>query len=267
MADEACKTWHALFDDICLARGHVDNVKLASELCDLGKSTAPGAFESALKSLGNWRQGKHTPNRRNFRLLTRILEIDGNSAWSDEWLSLYEQALRRKPGAVSPSVAVKSNVVRDETAPRAVPGRSGKAIPRYAAMASVAVIAALGVVILGEAGPVRGDDDDGRTTTLPVDMTGQQIYYREIANLRVGESIVLHGKRGPTCGEQPPEWPDVLKYLPEPNTGVWSDGGVGFRVSRACGGPTPARAVVFTATQTGVDSFRLYDDPISITVE
>ncbi len=260
------KTWHSFFDAICLEHGHVDNVRLASALCDLGKSAAPGAFESALKSLSHWRQGKHTPNRRNFRLLTLILEIDSQPDRAVEWHSLYEQALRRKP-VVEPEVLVEPSTDEENRPETNLSNRqSAKKVMRYAGLISVIGVIAFGLFALMEPAAISSNDTKG-ITTLPVDMTDQQIYYREIANLKVGESIVVHGKRGPACSEQPPEWPDVLKFLPELSTGVWSDGGVGFRVSRSCGGATPARAVVFTATRPGMDKFMLYDDPITITVK
>ena len=97
-------------------------------------------------------------------------------------------------------------------------------------------------------------------------MTGQRVYWRELSELKVGDSVVIHAKRG-RCGEQPPSWEQVFEYLPESLTGIWSDGGVGYRVSRSCGGATPARAVVFTATRPGEERFMLYEDPITIRVE
>jgi len=171
------KTWHALLDEICLDQGHVDNVKLASDLCDLGKNAAPGAFDSALKSLAHWRDGKHTPNRRNFRLLTQILMIDNQSTRADEWRTLYEQALRRKPSGEHASM--ETQPMRANGAPEAAvtPRRSRKFVARYATMAGLVVFLGLGVLVFSEAGPIRGGDD-GRITTLPVDMTGLQIYYR-----------------------------------------------------------------------------------------
>lgn len=264
MAGDPYKTWHALFDDICLERGHVDNLKLASDLCDLGKSTAAGAFDSALKSLSHWRQGKHTPARRNFRLLTRILEIDDQSGWADDWFSLYEQAVRRKPANdIDASLELVTNL---DDAREPVEKRVHRSLKHYAAVAAMIALVSVGVFSLSEHTAVGGSNTK-RVTTLPVDMTDQQIFYRELANLKVGQSLVVHGKRGPACGEQPPEWQDVLKFLPELSTGVWSDGGVGFRVSRSCGGATPARAVVFTATRIGMDKFMLYNDQITITVK
>jgi len=265
MTRDSDKTWHMLFDEICLERGHVDNVKLASALCDLGKNTAPGAFDSALKSLSHWRQGKHTPSRRNFRLLTLILEIDDKSGRAEEWQSLYEQALRRKPngeGGNSQTI-IAENVTSDIQTPKPPFMRRSM---RYVAAAAGVVIIAFSALILTDLSAVSGGGTVG-VTTLPIDMKNKQISYRQIADLNVGDSIVLHGARSMVCSQQPPEWPEVLKFLPVLSTGVWSDGGVGFRVSRSCGGATPARAVVFTATRSGMDKFMLYEDPITVTVK
>ena len=96
-------------------------------------------------------------------------------------------------------------------------------------------------------------------------MTGQPIEAREVVIAEVGQSVVVHGSRG-RCGGQPPDWEEVFAGLPQLSTGIWSDGGVGIRVSRACSGGTPARAVVFTATHPGEERFTLYDDPITIRV-
>ncbi|MEQ9328193.1 MAG: hypothetical protein RJQ21_12965 [Rhodospirillales bacterium] len=271
MKTGSVNSWHELFDAICIEQGHVDNVKLAAAICDIGKNNAPGAFDSALKSLGNWRQGKHTPNRRNFRLLTIILEIDEKGDRAVDWRSLYEQALRRKPAEEDEGNGGES-AIPDEAAnapdgtASAPASRSSRRPLHYAAVVAGAALVTFSVFYFTEFSTVLGRDTRG-ITTLPVDMTGQQIYYREQASLKVGESIVVHGKRGHSCAVQPPEWPDVIKFLPELSTGVWSDGGVGFRVSRSCGGATPARAVVFTATRPGMDKFMLYDDPITITVD
>ena len=98
-----------------------------------------------------------------------------------------------------------------------------------------------------------------------IDMTGERIYWRELSEVAVGESVVIHGKRG-RCGEQPPSWEETFEVLPELSTGIWSDGGVGYRISRSCGGATPARAVVFTATRPGEERFMLYEDPITLRV-
>jgi len=93
----------------------------------------------------------------------------------------------------------------------------------------------------------------------------QEIPYRKSVTLSVGQSAIIHGARG-ECGEAPPTWSRVAERLPIVGLGTFSDGGEGTRHSRSCGGPTPARAVRFTATTPGHEQIELFRDPIDITV-
>lgn len=92
------------------------------------------------------------------------------------------------------------------------------------------------------------------------------VEYRKAVSLRIGESSVIHGARS-DCGERAPDWETTQLKLPTLPIGTWSDGGEGKRYSRACGGPTPARGVVFTATRPGLEQFLLYGDSVTIHVE
>ena len=94
----------------------------------------------------------------------------------------------------------------------------------------------------------------------------KQIPYKPDVRLSVGQSTVIHGARG-QCGQPPPDWDHVVRELPSSTTGSFSDGGIGTRQSRSCGGPTPARAVNFTAESAGSEQIELFGDPINITVE
>jgi hypothetical protein len=58
----------------------------------------------------------------------------------------------------------------------------------------------------------------------------------------------------------------VAAELPELEIGTWADGRVGTRYSRKCGGPTPARGIVFKATKAGAAKIDLYGDPVRIEV-
>lgn len=283
--------WHRLFDALCLEQGHLDNNGLASAFCALSKNKSNGAYESTLKNLNNWRQGVHTPNRRNFRLLTLLLRLEEGDAVLPHWRRLYEEAQRRKPAAgpkrdrevlgeplpssfpsllpPSPPFPVPSPLSSTSPAPAAAAlfrRRAGWG----RAVAAALVLAAASGVLLWLIGPPDSEAEralgNRPTPGDPVlDMTDRQIYWRELAELAVGQSAVIHGKRG-RCGEPPPSWAETFEDLPGLSTGRWSDGGVGYRVSRSCGGPTPARAVVFTATQPGEDRFILYEDPITLRV-
>lgn len=95
--------------------------------------------------------------------------------------------------------------------------------------------------------------------------TAQEIPYLPNVSLEVGQSAIIHGARG-ECGQQAPDWERIASRLPKVATGEFSDGGLGTRSSRRCGGPTPARAVRFTATTPGSEKITLYDDPINIEV-
>lgn len=256
--------WHRLFDALCIERGHLDNAKLAGEYCTITKKTAESAYDSALKSLNNWRQGLHTPSRRNFRILTLLLRVEDAPEVIPHWNQLYDAAQRRKPangdGEQDQSPATPDIAPTHSATSRGHTGR------RIAAAAVLMLIGAGGAVF------ALGTFDRPQThTTTPkpgpkiVDMTSQRIEAHELVIARVGQSVVVHGSRG-RCGEQPPGWEDVFEGLPHLSNGVWSDGGVGIRVSRACSGGTPARAVVFTATSPGEERFTLYDDPITIRV-
>ncbi|HRP79280.1 MAG TPA: hypothetical protein PL183_09300 [Aquamicrobium sp.] len=65
---------------------------------------------------------------------------------------------------------------------------------------------------------------------------------------------------------RPGAWESAKLLLPELETGTLTDGGVGTRVSRQCGGRVPARAILFTATAPGTEQVSLYGDDIVIRV-
>lgn len=111
--------------------------------------------------------------------------------------------------------------------------------------------AVLGVVLAGGAGSFGA--------------VAQEIPYRKTITLKVGETAVIHGARG-ECGKPAPEWSQVIRKLPPVALGSFSDGGLGERKSRSCGGPTPARAIRFTATKAGAEQILVEQDPITITV-
>ena len=102
--------------------------------------------------------------------------------------------------------------------------------------------------------------------TVSAAAEAQQIPYRRDVNLIIGQSAIIHGARG-ECGRPQPDWDLVFPRLPHSLTGSFSDGGTGTRQSRSCGGPTPARAVRFTAERAGSEQIELFGDTINITVE
>lgn len=95
----------------------------------------------------------------------------------------------------------------------------------------------------------------------------QEIPYQKNLSLKVGESAIIYGVRGWQCGQSAPSWEEIAKQLPTVSTGRFSDGGLGTRQSRGCGGPTPARAIQYTATATGNEQLILFTDPVNIEVK
>ncbi|UYN95650.1 MAG: hypothetical protein KIT25_01495 [Enhydrobacter sp.] len=264
-----CVEWHTLFDALCLERGHLDNSRLASAYCSFTRKSTQSSYETALKNLNNWRQGVHAPSRRNFRILTLLLEVEGMDGEVQElWNRLYGDVQRRRPAVEEEGNAEEGDAGDAADPPSATTGTSGRRSGwKPAIAAAVLLLGAASFVGLTVAEDWWRPVDASKLPGAPrIDMTGQHIFNRELTVLKVGESAVIHGKRG-RCAEQPVSWEETFQGLPNLSTGVWSNGGVGYRVSRSCGGPTPARAVVFTATRPGEDRFMLYEDPVVIRVE
>ncbi|MEQ8322278.1 MAG: hypothetical protein RH946_18600 [Rhodospirillales bacterium] len=249
--------WHQLFDAICIENGYEDNSTLANELCVHAGTHDEAAYGAAVKNLSNWRRGQHLPNRRNFGALTTILKIDSDPERLAEWNRLYNIA-KETPKAIesTPSPVDQS---------KSMPGLLRSPVVG-AAVAALILVAGYGVYQSIAQDPPHSLPPEMIISQDPIDMTGKQIYWREITELKVGDFAVIHAARG-KCGEQPPSWPETVEKLPELPLGVWLDGGVGYRVSRSCGGATPARAVVFKATVPGSVNFMLYMDPITISVK
>lgn len=263
---ETFEEWHRLFDALCIEGGHLDNARLASDYCALTRKKSDTAYENALKSLSNWRQGHHTPSRRNFRILTLLLHLEATPDALACWEQLYNAAQRRETAGRATYEALH----RPQKSPKSPLGNadpSAKHRRRIALSVLFIFIAVSSIFLVLN----RPDDLQSRIIGIPqpaprvIDMTDQVIEARGLVLAKIGQSVVVHGSRG-RCGDPPPRWEQVLKGLPRLSNGIWSDGGVGFRVSRACGGSTPARAVVFTATRVGEERFTLYDDAVTIRV-
>lgn len=229
--------WHDLFDALCMERGYLDNLALAERLCAASGNPTHNAFETAVRNLRNWRGGIHIPQRKNFSLLGQILEIDRQEGLRARWNALYHES-RAKPAAV------------ERSGPR-------RGFPGYRAVA----VAAL--VMVGLAGFALWPREEAADPVGSYE--GIVAEYVRNVSARVGDSMIIHGARGNECGPAP-SWEEAMPLLPEMVTGTLSDGGVGTRVSRQCGGRVPARAIVFTATAEGTEQISLYGDPIVIRV-
>lgn len=228
--------WHELFDALCVERGHFDNLALAEKLCAASGNPTRQAFETAVKNLRNWREGVHIPQRKNFSLLGQILEIGRQEGLRARWNALY-RASRVKPAAIE------------------APSAGRRVTKRWAAAAGLCA-AGLGAAFV--LWPQEAVDPVGSYEGIVAE------YVRNVS-ARIGDSMIIHGARGNECGPAP-SWEEAMPLLPEMMTGRLSDGGVGTRMSRQCGGRVPARAIVFTATAAGTEQISLYGDPIVIRV-
>lgn len=236
--------WHKLLDAVCIQQGHLDNMALASAMSAVSGNRSGEAFEAALKNLRNWRSGSNLPQKRNFVLLTKVLRIDAHEELQRLWTTLYEAARKSAPGATGMRPAHGDTV-----------SKFGMKTPLAMTFAALTVVA-IGTIYLLQSG-------------FEVSAEGVQaadVEYRKSVSLKVGESIVVHGARG-ACGGSPPAWEIVAAELPELEIGTWADGRVGTRYSRKCGGPTPARGIVFKATNAGAAKIDLYGDPVRIEVK
>lgn len=238
---QSCSHWDTLLDAICLQKGHLDNSDLAEKLCAMSGNTTRDSFETMQRNLQNWRNGTHVPQRRNFLRLTKVLEVESDKALSRQWTRLYRGTTKRdRPGTGgAPSIEGGTQIRR----------------LRFLLIGSgVCMIALCGLVLYLLLAPA------------PQQLGYANIVYQRFVKLNVGETKVIHGRRS-SCGQMPPEWDVIKNELPEMDIGTWSDGGIGIRNSRSCAGPTPARALVFTATTRGQRNINLYNDPVTIKVE
>lgn len=81
--------------------------------------------------------------------------------------------------------------------------------------------------------------------------------------LSVGETIVIHGYRGP-CGERPGNVdPNRTRAT---QLGVLSNGKWGVMKSRTCGGMTPAVEILFTAKKKGREVVEIQKTKIRVEV-
>lgn len=246
------RKWHELLDALCVEQNHLDNMTLAARLCEAGGNKSQAAFEAALKNLRNWRQGIHVPQRRNVLLLAKLLRVDRSPALRERWKVLHAEA---RAGAPEETPAGAGQPVALPSPPR----------PRRR-LVFVGVAAAFGVAFgvafaffSWPANVESAPDSAGSFEGIRAD-------YVRTVTAKVGDALIIHGARGETCGPAP-DWERASAGLPQLTTGDLTDGGVGTRYSRQCGGRVPARAILFTATRPGVEQISLYGDPVMINVQ
>ncbi|THF59658.1 hypothetical protein [Ollibium composti] len=234
--------WHRLLDELCNRRGHIDNALLASQLCRRQGRNGQDEFNAAGKSLRNWRLGRHVPLRRNFMLLSELLDVPADPELSRHWNRLYATARGHVPLEDSEGPAV------DPTAP--LPARSARGRLVWAAAALVAVLVAAGLRWL----MVDPHKD------LPM------IGYQARVDMLVGETRLIHGDRGNCDGTMVPGWNKTAPRVPESRLGSFSDGGLARKMSNFCNAVVPVRAVKFTAREPGAEEVMLLEDFMKIVV-
>ncbi len=242
--------WHEMFDALCMEHGHLDNFTLAEQLCAATGNRTQPAFDAAVKNLRNWRSGVHIPQRRNFLLLGKLLGVERRPELREQWNRLYGQARNRAAEA------------GDDNADALVPSAEDAAITRRR---WPSVVGAAAAVMAMAAGAMLWPVQDREAIDPVGSYAGVVAEYVRNVSLKVGESAIIHGARGNECGPAP-SWESAKLLLPELVTGTLTDGGVGTRNSRQCGGRVPARAILFTATRVGTEQTSLYGDDIVIRV-
>jgi len=232
--------WRKLLAELVDENGGED--RIASRFCAAAGRRTETSFQSAKRSISNWLSGAAVPQRRNFSLLTQALDIRDEQRLK-QWRALYVEARDRR----QPPEAEQEESPAERPAFRAAD--FGRPLSLAVTAAVAAVVAALvGYYMLPAVG------DDSRT-----------IGYLPFAELKVGESVLVHAKRG-ECGKPPPEWHEIEHEIPVLATGRLVDDGLGTSRSTTCGGLTPGRLVRFEAQQPGEEVFDLFQRKIKVVV-
>lgn len=229
--------WHLLFDRLCNERGYRNSGTLASELGKLSEKGGAHDYEASLKSVRNWREGKHLPQKRNFALLTKMLAVDKDRDLLRHWNELYAAARGTGNNGVS---AIKNGSTATDGGDRVRQRLLWLTAMGAAFFAGVVLTAWLQGIYLPSSGRI------------------------ELA-MKQGETTLIHAGYG-NCGGAP-DWNTTALRLPNTQTGVFLDGGTKTRFSIACGGFVKTRAIRFMARAPGEEAFTLFGLPKRVTVE
>lgn len=99
-------------------------------------------------------------------------------------------------------------------------------------------------------------------TPVMADQNNKIPFHKSI-DLKVGQSIIVHGYRG-ECGKRPANVDP--KRTRGTKLGVLSNGKWGVTKSRHCGGWTPAVEVIFTAKKKGRETIEVFGEKIKVKV-
>ncbi|ASM74498.1 MULTISPECIES: hypothetical protein [Roseobacteraceae] len=96
-----------------------------------------------------------------------------------------------------------------------------------------------------------------------------RIPFKKSVSLKVGQAMVIHGRRG-DCGSLPSK-SDLAKSKSDLDrnltTGHIVFGKPGVRKSGSCNGWTPAYETIFVADQPGRETVKIHGDAVRITVK
>ena len=249
-------TWSELFHALCTEQNHLDNAQLARGFCSLINSSGESAYESALRNFDNWRKGQHVPSRKNFEILSKLLNIEAQENLKSRWDALYREAKDTNGHNGDAENAPNNSFL----------GNMLLALG-HRPMMVLGVISAIGLLTLGvglgyTSGFFRGVALIGKSGAVGPETNRHEFYVK----LKVGNSAIISGARS-NCGEAPPPWDRVGPGLMKLKIGTLSDGGIGKRYSISCKGMVPTRAIKFTATHKGREEFMLYSDRTIIDVQ
>lgn len=242
--------WHDMLRGLVDAKGGEAAVALA--YCKVTRRKSATSFETARRNLSNWITGASLPRRQNFLALTRALDIREATDAMERWTGLYDRA-RAKAGAQQPAGATTglAGTLPAPAETTRMPRLDRALTVRHAAWGSLALLVAATAWM---AVPNAASGDDERT-----------IGYLPFAELRVGETVLVHAKRG-ACGQPAPEWREFAHEIPALATGRLIDDGEGTSRSTTCGGTTPGRLVRFVAEKPGDETFDLFQRKIHVIV-
>lgn len=246
--------WNILLDELCHRAGFLDTASLAGRFCELANNGRQRDFETTIRNLNNWRSGRHIPRLRSLRVLEQVLKVDEDPELLDRWNALYRQASEAEEDeelSVRPEIQAAAGGTNWS-------GRYRNWLNRE--------VAATGVLLflLGMGTGALLMSDWRPWGLLPAD--APLVSYTPEFQIEVGESRIIHAERG-DCGRLPRDWNGVAGALPASETGIFSDGGLARRNSKFCGGETPARAIMFTAIQPGVEEFLIQGDFFRVVVD
>ncbi len=243
--------WSELFDALCLKRNHISNTDLAYQFCKKQSRTSQKDMEATTRSISNWRTGANLPSRRNFRVLTELMEIAKDPELEAHWYAVYNKSnsakLPQEHTSEQGRASCKSDVIFS---------LFGKDVSTSFFFNLVVFFSMAG----GTAWFLDWYQDDMRL------LAKNSIIWRKNVTMSVGEKIVVHGKKG-ICGKMPPPAEEIFAKLPKNlKTGRLTTGALGLRASNSCNGLTPAREIVFEAHTQGHETFFLFGNDINVQV-